>query len=99
MLYCHRLRNIEFCNASTPLGKFPGMAMRMYPVLKHPRFAAELRAGYILIAIRQRIKHYSRNALFSLTMTIYGAVAQLGECLHGMQEVEGSSPSSSTKLL
>ena len=27
-----------------------------------------------------------------------GAVAQLGECLNGIEEVEGSSPSSSTKL-
>ena len=27
----------------------------------------------------------------------YGAVAQLGEYLHGMQGVEGSNPSSSTK--
>lgn len=26
----------------------------------------------------------------------YGAVAQLGERLHGMQKVEGSNPSSST---
>ncbi len=35
--------------------------------------------------------------------TIYyvriGAIAQLGERLHGMQEVDGSIPSSSTKFL
>ncbi len=28
----------------------------------------------------------------------YGAVAQLGERLHGMQEVVGSTPISSTKI-
>jgi hypothetical protein len=32
------------------------------------------------------------------TSFTYGAIAQLGERLHGMQEVSGSIPLSSTKL-
>ena len=31
--------------------------------------------------------------------SVYGAVAQLGERFNGIEEVEGSSPSSSTKLV
>ena len=33
------------------------------------------------------------------TITLIGAVAQLGERLNGIQEVVGSIPSSSTKIL
>ena len=29
---------------------------------------------------------------------VYGAIAQLGERLHGMQEVAGSSPAGSTEM-
>jgi hypothetical protein len=32
-----------------------------------------------------------------ITSTIFGAIAQLGERFHGMDEVVGSSPTSSTK--
>ena len=35
---------------------------------------------------------------FEATLSAYGAIAQLGERLHGMQEVAGSSPAGSTLI-
>jgi hypothetical protein len=37
-----------------------------------------------------------RRSMASAILKTRGAVAQLGECLNGIEEVEGSSPSSST---
>ncbi len=37
------------------------------------------------------------NALYNLVSVLQGGIAQLGERLHGMQEVSGSIPLTSTK--
>ena len=39
-----------------------------------------------------------KNPAVTVQNTGYGAIAQLGERLHGMQEVSGSIPLSSTKI-
>jgi hypothetical protein len=38
-----------------------------------------------------------KNALYNLVSVLQGGIAQLGERLHGMQEVSGSIPLTSTK--
>ena len=38
------------------------------------------------------------NLASSLMKTLFGGIAQLGERLHGMQEVSGSIPLTSTKF-
>src|SRR5690606_3039225 len=45
-----------------------------------------------------REKKFVHNLVSSLTKTLFGGIAQLGERLHGMQEVSGSIPLTSTKL-
>ena len=40
----------------------------------------------------------SLNMMPPVQKILFGAIAQLGERLHGMQEVSGSIPLSSTKL-
>ena len=50
----------------------------------------------MLIGLHQNRTHTS-NQKDLIDFVTVGAVAQLGERLHGMQEVEGSNPSSSTK--
>jgi hypothetical protein len=40
--------------------------------------------------------HWAKDFEFAATLSRYGAIAQLGERLHGMQEVAGSSPAGST---
>ncbi len=50
----------------------------------------------MLIGLHQHRTHTS-NQKNLINFVTYGAVAQLGERLHGMHEVEGSNPSSSTK--
>ncbi|SOY45041.1 exported hypothetical protein [Cupriavidus taiwanensis] len=39
-----------------------------------------------------------KNPAVTVQSTGYGAIAQLGERLHGMQEVSGSIPLSSTRI-
>ena len=41
---------------------------------------------------------FSDNACVAMSIEKCGAIAQLGERLHGMQEVSGSIPLSSTKI-
>ena len=46
----------------------------------------------------QRANHLILRLFFALMILPKGAVAQLGERLHGMQEVVGSIPIGSTKF-
>ncbi len=56
-------------------------------------------------AVRSRLappNTYHQNKVFGTKIRkdhIRGAIAQLGERLHGMQEVSGSIPLSSTKII
>ena len=43
--------------------------------------------------------HWAKESEFAATLGAPGAIAQLGERLHGMQEVAGSSPAGSTDQL
>ena len=56
--------------------------MQLTPVVVHESTVLVLTAG---------------SACRKLRASFYGAIAQLGERLHGMQEVGGSIPPSSTK--
>src|SRR5437899_6121355 len=45
----------------------------------------------------ERSLRYPTRTIILRPLLRYGAIAQLGERLHGMQEVDGSIPSGSTK--
>ena len=67
----------------------------------------QLFAGRTMVLLRlaaaknnQRARiHWAENYEFAATLGALGAIAQLGERLHGMQEVAGSSPAGSTSDL
>ena len=56
---------------------------------------ADMRAHFRLQSTKHRLGF--ANALNKESPSARGAIAQLGERLHGMQEVSGSIPLSSTK--
>ena len=65
------------------------------------KLSADL-SGKVAGGIRQLVSkiddHLRQDSAYRSTRNLnYGAVAQLGECLTGSQEVRGSSPLSSTK--
>ncbi|SPA26795.1 hypothetical protein CBM2623_A180001 [Cupriavidus taiwanensis] len=54
---------------------------------------------YIILSSLQTLrKRRRKNPAVTVQITGYGAIAQLGERLHGMQEVSGSIPLSSTRI-
>ena len=59
------------------------------------RLSAESKIG---VDTLRPVSYYAVRRLVT-TVFQFGAIAQLGERLHGMQEVSGSIPLSSTKLL
>ncbi|SOY62133.1 hypothetical protein CBM2586_A50378 [Cupriavidus phytorum] len=50
------------------------------------------------MASLETVANSSENAASCSKWKYHGAIAQLGERLHGMQEVSGSIPLSSTKI-
>jgi PD-(D/E)XK nuclease superfamily protein len=63
-----------------------------------PRSEIFLRLAPCKNSQKQRI-NWARDYEFAATLGPRGAIAQLGERLHGMQEVAGSSPAGSTDRL